>query len=275
MKALALLFLILPFCLLSQSINLEKIEECRSTTDSYFGNRCQVYLKVFGDEVRKYKYVRLVKISKAVDDQTLDLIGEEKDSKYSEITGSNTSVALNLLPTSRKAKVIKEIAGEIGLFSPTEANGGLVKVKNPQKAVMQNLLPKSKELKMMLLTEESVEKFKKDQKSKKESELKKQPKEVQEMAHNIMSMFDEFFKWGDSKYEVNFMITGDQDKIINVAYEKPDGDIISNNGYMSSNGLVTYYFSEEIEPQYTLMLTVESFGSVKKVPFLLKDVDLP
>lgn len=271
------LFLILFFPVLSfsQSVVIEKIEECRSTTDSYFGNRCEIFLKIFGDEVRKNKFVRVNNIIKAVDDQGLNLIGEEKQTKYNEITGSNTSVSLNLMPTSRKAKVIKELSGEIALFTPTEANGGLVKIKNPVKSAMKDLLPKNKDLNVMLLTEESVEKFKKDQKNKKQAELKKQSKEVQEMANAIMGIFDEYFRWGDSKYEVSFMITGDQNKVVSIAYEKPDGTSITNNGYMSSNGLITYYFNEEIEPQYTLILNVESAGSVKKLPFSLKDVELP
>jgi hypothetical protein len=275
MKTITVFFILLPFFIQSQSVVVEKINECRSTTDSYFNNRCEVDLKIFGDEVRKNKYIRVSTIIKAVDDQNLELIGEEKKTKYAEISGSNASVTLNLMPTSRKAQVIKELSGEIAMFMPSEANGGIVKVKNLSKVPMIDLLPKLKDLDLVFLTKESVEKFKMEQKNKLESDLKKQPKDVQDLAANIFSIFDEYFKWGDAKNEVNFMINGEQEKIISLQFEKPNGDKITNNGYMSSGDFITYYFNEDIESNYSLNITVEPSAALKKIPFSIKNIELP
>lgn len=275
MKTITVFFILLPFFIQSQSVVVEKINECRSTTDSYFNNRCEVDLKIFGDEVRKNKYIRVSTIIKAVDDQNLELIGEEKKTKYAEISGSNASVTLNLMPTSRKAQVIKELSGEIAMFMPSEANGGIVKVKNLSKVPMIDLLPKLKDLDIVFLTKESVEKFKMEQKNKLESDLKKQPKEVQDLAANIFSIFDEYFKWGDAKNEVNFMINGEQEKIISLQFEKPNGEKITNNGYMSSGDFITYYFNEDIESNYSLNITVEPSAALKKIPFSIKNIELP
>jgi hypothetical protein len=276
MKKLTLLLCLIPFIGFSQKVSVESISESRSTQNSIFGNRCEVMLKISGDEVRKYKMARISKVSKAVDDQGLDLIGEESNnSRYGEISGTAASVSAVLLTTSRSASVIRELDGEVVLFSPTEANGGLTKVKTFGKNTNKNLVPNVQGLSVTYVTKESVEKFNAEQKSKKQAELKKQPKEVQEFAKELMNLMDAFSYMGGTENEVNFFISGDEHKLINVFFENTAGDVIENNGWSSSGGLKTYYFSEAIKPAYTLVLTLESAGATKKIPFSLKDIELP
>jgi hypothetical protein len=55
----------------------------------------------------------------------------------------------------------------------------------------------------------------------------------------------------------------------------PDGTEINRNGSSYTNNLKTYFFSEEIKPSYTLVLTVETSGAVKTIPLNLKEIVLP
>ena len=71
------------------------------------------------------------------------------------------------------------------------------------------------------------------------------------------------------------MINGEQEKIISLQFEKPNGDKITNNGYMSSGDFITYYFNEDIESNYSLNITVEPSAALKKIPFLIKNIELP
>lgn len=266
----------LPWILVGQKVSIEQINESRSTQNSYFGNRCEVSLQVSGDVVRKYKFAKIAKVLKAVDDQGLDLLSDESNtSRYSELSGTQAYVSILLLPASRKAATIKELTGEVVLYDPTEANGGIVKVKNIGKSTNKNLASNVPGLSVMYLTKESLEKMATEQQKMKEAELKKQPKEMQELAKELERLIDAFTYMGMSGNEVTFYVKGDVGKLDNISFETPDGTYIGNNGWSATGDLVTYYFGEEIQSSFTVVLSVETPTSIKKVPFALKDIDLP
>lgn len=276
MNRILFILFFLPLLSYAQKVSVLSVSESRSTQNSFYGNRCLVTLQITGDEVRKYKKAKVARVTKAMDEKGLDLIGEETaDTKYEDIDGTSAKVDLSLLTTSRQATVIRELAGEIILFAPTEANGGLVKVKAFGKSANKNLVPKVNNLSVVYLNKESLDKLEKEQKSKKEAELKKQSPEMQALAKELMNLVDAFSYMTESPNEVSFFISGDENKLIDVSFETPSGTKIDNNGWSSSGGLKTYYFNEEVKPEYTAILTVESEGAVKKIPFSIKDVDLP
>lgn len=276
MNRILFILFFLPLLSYAQKVSVLSVSESRSTQNSFYGNRCLVTLQITGDEVRKYKKAKVARVTKAMDEKGLDLIGEESaDTKYEDIDGTSAKVDLSLLTTSRQATVISELAGEIILFAPTEANGGLVKVKAFGKSANKNLVPKVNNLSVVYLNKESLDKLEKEQKSKKEAELKKQSPEMQALAKELMNLVDAFSYMTESPNEVSFFISGDENKLIDLSFETPSGTKIDNNGWSSSGGLKTYYFNEEVKPEYTAILTVESEGAVKKIPFSIKDVDLP
>ena len=53
------LFLSVSISVFSQKVSVSKIDESRSTSDSSFDNKCEIELKISGDEVRKYKFVKI------------------------------------------------------------------------------------------------------------------------------------------------------------------------------------------------------------------------
>jgi hypothetical protein len=272
---LLLLTFVLPIFLYSQRVTVIRIGETRSTGESYYGNRTELDVQISGDEVRRYKFARISAITKAVDDQGFELIGEETSTTYEEVSGNASVATIKLENASRKAETIKELSGTLSLFSPTEANGGIVKIKKIGSQTNKNLTPKDKELSVVYLTKESYEKFTNEQKDKREAELKKQSKEIQELAKGVMGLMD-IFSYNDWSYpQVNLMVTGDASKIVKVSVEKPNGEELSSNGSSYTDKLRTYYFSEEILPDYTLTLTVEVGGAVKSIPFNIKDIILP
>lgn len=161
------LFLSVSISVFSQKVSVSKIDESRSTSDSSFDNKCEIELKISGDEVRKYKFVKISKITKATDDQDLELINEDhNDFEYKEID-ENAKVEIETKIPARKAKVIKELSGELSLYSPTVANGAIIRITNYQTKTNINLLPNAVGVQIMYLTKESLEKFAKGQKLKK------------------------------------------------------------------------------------------------------------
>ncbi|MFN7117124.1 MAG: hypothetical protein ACK4TA_10025 [Saprospiraceae bacterium] len=261
----------------AQKVSVSSIEETRSTTDSYFGNRCKVKLKLTGDEVRKFKYVKINTLAKAVDDQGLELINEEEsDFDYQKIEETTAEVELTLHPSSRKAEVIKELKGDILLFNPTEATGSLIKVANFQSKPNTNLLPAKSPFQMVFLTKEAYDAFVKANKDKTEAELKKMPEASRALAEMILGLADAFSFMSDDPNQLTFLLSGDKSKFIDIKFEDETGKEVERNGSSSSgDGLYSYYFSTKPSPKWKMMLMVETEKAIKKIPFNLTNIDLP
>lgn len=279
MKTLAALFLL---CLLTniisaQKVSVSSIEENRSTGDSYFGNRCTVKLKLTGDEVRKYKYVKVNTLTKAIDDQAFDLIDkDELDFDYQKIEETTAEIELKLHPASRKAEVIKELKGDITFFNPSEATGSLIKLTNFQSKPNTNLMPAKAPFQMVFLTKEAYNTFVKANKDKTEAELKKMPAASRAMAELLLGLADSFSFMSDDENQLIFLINGDASKLIDVKFEDENGKEVERNGSSSSgDGLHAYYFSTKPSPKWKMMLMVETEKSIKKIPFSLTNIDLP
>lgn len=269
------LFLSISISVFSQKVSVNKIDESRSTSDGSFDNKCEIELKISGDEVRKYKFVKISKITKATDDQNLDLLKEDhNDFEYNEID-KDAKVEIETKIPARKATVIKELSGELSLYSPTETNGSIIKIANYQTKTNINLLPNSAGVQIMYLTKESLEKFAKEQKLKKEEELKKLPEIARKMAEGLMNAFEGFSNSSDDPNEVTFYIDGDKTKLVDLYFEDANGKKIERNGRSQSNNIVSYSLEEKPNPTWKLILNIETVTSVKKVPFKLLNIDLP
>ena len=259
----------------AQKITVDKISENRSTDDGYFSNRCEIDLKLSGDEVRKYKSVKIGKITKAVDQQGLDLIDPEFSGSYEDISNTAAIAKLKTKVASRKASVIKELAGEIKMYNPSESNGGIMKIKDFAKKANTNLTPALSDTKVIYITKESYEKIKKDKETTRDAEIQKLPKEAKEVALLLTDLVDAFAYVEFSGKEAVFIVEGDKSKLVDMYFENAAGKRLDGNGSMISGDVNVYYFNETIKPTFRMVLQIEYPTSVKTIPFKLTNIDLP
>ncbi len=259
----------------SQKVALVSLEDRRSIGNSYFGNRCEIELKTTGDEVRKYKYVKIKGIIRAVDSEDVDLLNEkEEEQDYQEI--GEEKLKIELKNPLRKATAIKEIAGTLHLYNPTETNGAILKVANFQAKPNVNLLPKTAPISVAFFTKESVEKMAKQQKAQREAEMKKMDEASRKIAEGLIGIFEGFSGGLGSENELAFYIDGDLTKLVDIKFEDETGKEVKRNGrFTSGEHLYTYSFDQKPKPQWKIRVLVESTASVKAVPFSLKDIELP
>lgn len=257
----------------AQTVSINKINERRSTGDGFFDNRCEIEFKITGDEVRKYKLVKVSKISTVVDDQGLNLVKEEKF-RYDEIDNS-AMVKIETKIPARKATVIKEISGEIALYNPTDENGAIVRIANYQSKTNINLVPGVSGFQLVYLTKESAEKYAKDQKAKKEEELKKLPEPARKMSEQILNAVEGLQAAGSGPNDLTFVVQGDDAKLIDLYLEDENGKRVKHSGYSQMNSVRSYSFNEKPNPSWKLVLNVESDASIKKIPFTLTNIALP
>lgn len=260
----------------SQNVSVSKIIERRSTSDSHFDNKCEIELKISGDEIRKYKFVKISEITKAIDDHDLDLLesDERNDFEYEKIDKIAILKFETKIP-ARKATVVNEIAGELCFFNPTESNGSIVKISNYPAKTNTNLLPNKSEVQVIYLTKESLEKYAKEQELKKEEELKKLPEATRKMAEGFMGLLDIFSNFGSNPNDITFYVEGDKSKLVDIYFEDSNGKKIERNGRYQNNNIFSYSFSEKPNPNWKLVINIETNKSIKKVPFKIEKIELP
>ncbi|RDB07086.1 hypothetical protein [Runella aurantiaca] len=260
---------------LAQKVALVSLEDRRSLSNSYFGNRCEIEIKTTGDEVRKYKYVRIKSLAKAIDSEGVELLTDKQDrADYAEI--GDEKLKIELKNPLRKATSIKEVSGTLDLYNPTEANGAIVKVANFQAKPNVNLLPKKAPLSITFFTKESVEKMAKEQKAERDAKMKQLDPAAREIAAGLMALVEGFGAGMAGENELSFYVNGDISKLVDIKMEDETGKEIRRSGrFISGDHLHTYSYDEKPNPKWRLKILIETSASVKSVPFSLKDIELP
>jgi hypothetical protein len=275
MHKILLLNLLIVNTLIAQKVSVSKVNDNRSTSESSFFSQCEVELKITGDELRRYKYLKLATLDKATDNQDFDLLKDNSGSTdYTEIDDF-TKVTVKLRNPSRKATVLAELSGQIRLYNPTLANGAIIKIPNYNAKTNVNLLPNTIGLKLIYLTKSSIDKLAAEQKKKNEAELKKLTEAERKLAEGLLELADSFGGFDTDEKSVSFILEGDASKLVDVYFEDEKGKKIERNGRMTSNEKHTFYFKDKPQPKWTMMLLVETEKSVSNLPFSLKSIDLP
>jgi len=114
-------------------VSVGDVTDNRSTGS--FNSECTVELKFTGDVAADAGSVRQVRLQEATDEVGRDLLVKSDDSVASHFFDSGHSTGalkadVKLRNPSRNATTIKVLKGEVELFSPTEANGGVLTIKN-------------------------------------------------------------------------------------------------------------------------------------------------
>lgn len=251
----------------AQKISVAAVEERRSTTNQFFQNQCIVSLKLTGDEVRKYKFLKLGGISKAVDDQGLDmLLVEKNEPEYKEITTNNAEFQATLNIASRKASSIKDLGGSLKLYAPV-TNESVYVIENFQQKVNKNLLPDKLPVKMFFMSKDSLDK------------IKSTAKQGVNIAEGFMQAFAGVFgsavSMKDSPNKLAFYLDGDASKIVSIIIQDASGKPVSNTTRTIRDNLVVYYFRDKPSANWQVVVHVETSNSLKVIPFALSNIDLP
>jgi hypothetical protein len=260
----------------AQQVSVLGVSEQRASENSYFGNTCEVRLLVEGMETKTFKLVKIAKINKAEDDLGTNLINEEESNefKYEEIN-EVAELGMKLSVAPRKATKIRELSGELVFFGPTEDNGGIIKVSNYQTQVNKNLVSDKHDLIVMYLTRASLKQYADANKQLKEDDLNKMPEKQRLITETLLDAARSTYDFGDEENQAMFIVEGDYERFVDLYFEDVSGTKIDRNGYMKVGGFYTYYYEQPPAKDWKLVIQMETPGSVKMVPFSLKDIILP
>lgn len=250
-------------------------------TTGSFNSECKIELKFTGDAAADASSVRQVRVIKAVDELGRDLVPKEKEnsfggsSSFGRRSGSGLQGELKLRNPSRNAAVIKLIEGEVELFNPTEANGGILVIKDILKhpaEPVQNPTLKKYGIELIYLTKESYEAKK---------------KQVEEQQKNnaggaIGDAFGDLFKGmfsgmmsSDSKNNLKLYVKDKEKRVIDVEYQDANGKPLKSRSSWTSNEMRSQDFDAPPPADTQLMIHLATPEAIQVVPFKLENVPLP
>jgi hypothetical protein len=277
-------FLALPFTINAQTaaptpVRASVGDVTDNRTTGSFNSECKIELKFSGDGAADASRVRQVHLTKAVDEVGRDLIPKKDDSSSdfgNSSSGSSTLKAeVKLRNPSRNATVIKLVEGNVELFNPTLANGGILIIKDILKhpaEPVENPVLKKYGIQLIYLTKESYEAKKK--------ELEAQHKD--DAGGPIGQAFGDLFKGmfsgmmsSDSKNSVKLYVKDPDKRVVEVEFQDAAGKPLKRRSSWSMNEMRNQDFDAPLPPDTQLLIDLATPEAVRTFPFKLENVPLP
>ena len=242
-----------------------------------FSSECKVELKFTGDAAADAQSVRRVQLTEATDSTGRDLIPKKDDEMGSHFMNfGQSSGALKteakLRNPSRNATAIKMLKGQVELFNPTEANGGLLTItgilQHPAEPVQNPALAKYN-IQLMYLTKEAYDAKKKELESQQKGDDK------------LGAAFGELFKgmfggmMSDSKNSIQLYIKDPDKRIIDLKFVDGQGKELKNNQSWSTDDFKSTSFESPPPADTQLKIQLATPESLKTYSFQVENIALP
>jgi len=270
-----LIILLLTFNILNAQevkVKVGEVKDSRTTGEFFAG--LEVELKFIGDILVKAQSIKCT-LNNAVDETDRDLIKEEE--RVSEFTDINqdspgrADITVKLKNPSRRSMTVKEISGEVEIFSPKNDANSIVIIKDFTVQSGKELNSpglKSSGIHISVLTADQYREI---------SEKKKSGIDTSglmgQMINALASMFGDMS--GTNPNSVILKVVDTDTKIISVEFLDQSGNKIPHWGKMNMDDIVIYDFENKLPDNSQLKLYLKTDKSLKVIPFVIKDIDLP
>jgi len=262
-----------------KTINVSVGDVTDNRTTGSFSSECKLELKFTGDAASDAAAVRQVRVKKAIDDLGRDLTrNDSQDSFHSFNSGQRNGVLkteLRLRNPSRNAGTIKLVDGEVELFNPTTANGGILTIKeilkHPAEPV-QNAALKKYGVEVIYLTKESYEAKKK--------QIQEQQKT--DADGKIGEAFGELFKGmfggmmgSESKNSVKLYVKDPEKRVVDVEFQDASGNALKTGSSWSMGEMRQIEFKSAPPPDAELRIHLATPEALQTFAFKLENIPLP
>ncbi len=257
-----------------------EVTDNRSTVSAFA--QCKVELRFTGDAAADAGTVRQVHITDAVDELGRDLKLKNDDDMASRLfnpghSGGALKTEVKLRNPSRNATTLKILKGQVELFSPTEANGSILRIqgvlKHPAEAIPNPVLAKYK-IQLMYLTKESYEA------KKKEIEAQQSAgggAAGQKLGEGFRELFGGMFGGmvSSSKDAVQLYLKDPDKRIVEMEFQDAAGKPLQTRSKWTSNDFQQTELAAPppVDTQLVIQLAVPE--AVQTFPFEIHDIPLP
>jgi hypothetical protein len=264
----------------AQTINASVGDVTDNRTTGSFSSDCKLELKFTGDVASDAATVRQVRVTKAIDDLGRDLNrSDSEDSFHSSFNSSQRNgvlkTELRLRNPSRNAGTIKLVNGEVELFSPTAANGGMLTIKDILKhpaEPVQNAALKKYGVEVIYLTKESYEAKKKQI----------QAQQKTDADGKLGEAFGELFKgmFGgmmstDAKNSVKLYVKDPEKRVVDVEFQDASGKALKTGSSWSMGELRQIEFKSAPPVDSQLLIHLATPEALQTFAFKVENIPLP
>ena len=261
-----------------QTVNVSIGDVTDNRTTGSFFSECKLELKFTGDAATDAATVRQVRVKKAVDELGRDLTRDDNRDSFSSFSSSQRNgvlkTDLRLRNPSRNASVIKLVDGEVELFTPSAANGGVLTVKDilkhPAEPVQSAALRKYG-IELMYLTKESYEAKKKQVEEQQKSEA----------GGKLGEAFGDMFKGmfgtmsSETRNSVKLYVKDPEKRVVSIEFQDATGHALKTGSSWSMGELRQIEFKSAPPPDTQLMIHLATPEALQTFPFKVENIPLP
>ncbi len=274
--------LFIPFISLLLIFNILNAQEVKvkvgevkdSRTTGEFFAELEIQLIFIGDILENAKSLKCI-LNTATDETERDLIKDsERISEFTDVdeeTPGRANVAVKLKNPSRKSMTVKEISGEVEIYNPKKDANSIVTVKNFSKSAgkeLQDQALKASGIHISVLTADQYQEI---------SDQKKADVDTSGLLGQMINAMAGMFGNMSSTNPNNIIlkIVDLNSKIIDIEFLDPTGKKIPHWGKMNMDDIVIYDFENKLPENAQLRFYLRTDKSLKVIPFVVKDIDLP
>jgi hypothetical protein len=256
-------------------VNVGDVTDNRTT--GVFASECKVELKFTGDAAADAQSVRRVLLTEATDTTGRNLIPKSEDRNSPQLMGFGQSsgalsTEVKLRNPSRNATAITILKGNVELFNPTEANGGLLTVNNilqhPAEPVQNPELAKY-HIQLIYLTKAAY--------NAKKKEIESQPNGNQQLGEVFGQLFKGMFggMMSDSRNSIQLYIQDPDKRIIDLKFVDGQGNPLKSNQSWSTDNFKSTDFESPPPPDTQVNIQLATPESLKTYSFQVENIALP
>lgn len=261
------------------TVSVTEVRDSRTTGQFFAG--LEMKLKVMGDTIADAKGLKL-SVTRAVDDTGRDLLRKDDDirkdfTKPDENRTGQAEIEVKLKNPSRKAAVVKELAGEVSVYSPgkdPDSVASLPSFMTHAGKKIDNKAIKNARVDLAIMTKKEFDEYKEQQKKEvkaKEGEMVKEFGEA--MAKALGSLFGGMMEISENSVILN--IADPDSKVIDLEFSDAAGAAIRSGSTMRTGDIRVFEFEKPMPQDAKLTIFLITPKSMTRASFRISDIALP
>jgi hypothetical protein len=261
------------------NVSVSEVKDSRTTGQFFAG--LEMKFKIMGDGLLDARGVKLA-VAKATDDTGRDLIKKDESgsrdfTKPDENRTGLVEIEAKLKNPSRKASVVKEVSGEVTIFSPGRDPNAVASIPNFMTVAgrkIENNALKAGKVELGIMTKKEFDGFKEQQKKEvkaKEGEMIKELGEA--MAKALGALFGSMMEVTENSVILN--IADPDSKVVDVEFTDAAGGQLRSGSSMRTGDIRVFEFEKPMPRDAKLTVYLATPKALWKAPFKLQDIALP
>lgn len=261
------------------AVSVSEVRDSRTTGQFFAG--LELKLKVMGDSLADARGLK-INVKKAVDDTGRDLLKKDDDRraefvKPDENSAGQAEMEVKLKNPSRKASTIKELSGELTIYSPGKDPNSVATLDSFMGQAglkIKNSALKAAKVEVGIMTKKQFDEFKEEQKKEAKAKEGAMVKEFGEaMAKAFGALFEGFMEIGENSVILN--ISDPDSKVVDLEFLDAAGASLRSGSSMRTGDIRVFEFEKPMPADARLKIFLATSKAMSKTSFKVSGIALP